>query len=75
MKKKQKPQTLKRRAAGVLFKPPDQAQDDAALKSHYEQMVATDGDKADTDEEGRGADGITTADLDKIAELAAALKQ
>ena len=57
------------------FAQPSQAQDDAELKSHYEQMVLTDGDKADPDDEGRGADGITTADLDKIAELAAAIKK
>jgi len=65
MKKKTKPR----------FAQPSQAQDDAALKSHYEQMVATDGDKAAPDDEGKGADGITTADLDKIGELAAALKK
>jgi len=47
------------------FAAPDQEQDDAALAEHYEQVVKTDDD----------TEGIGKADLDKIAELAAALKK
>ncbi len=47
------------------FAQPDPEKDKAALKAHYEQVVTTDDD----------TEGIGKADLDKIAELAAALKK
>lgn len=58
------------------FAQPSQAQDDAALKAHYEQVMATDGDVTEPDADGTATtSGLTSADLDKIAELAAAIKK
>lgn len=55
---------------------PNPEQDKVALKAHYDQMVATDGDVTEPDEDGTATtSGLTTDDLDKIGELAKALKK